>query len=218
MFFVVVFSPSAYGFLLETFALGINGKNHYKKTSPLLNRVGEKVLGDNITIIEDPLSNELIGSAKFDRELIPTKKKYLFENGVYKSIITDVKTANQLNIAPSGNGAGGYSSLPGISVKNLIIEAGEKSLETLLHEDEEVLYVHSVLGGGQSNMLAGDFSVNIALGFHIRNGERLGKVKNVMLSGNVYDIFQDAELSKEHIANGAKDIPYIKFNSMSVSV
>jgi len=214
----VVFTPSAFGFLLETFSLGINGKNHYKKTSPLVNKLGEKVLGDNITIFEDPLSHSLTGSAIFDRELVPTSKKYIFENGIYKSIITDIKTANQLNIKPSGNAMGGYSSIPGIGLKNITMLAGDKSLETLIKEDEEIILVHSVLGGGQSNMLAGDFSVNIALGHHIKNGKILGRVKNIMLSGNVYDIFKEAELSKEHIVNGAKDLPYVKFNNLSVSI
>ena len=214
----IIFTPSAFGFMLETFMLGINGKNHYKKTSPLIDKIGEKIIGDNITIIEDPLSNTLTGSAVFDRELIPTQKKYIFENGIYRSVITDVKTANQLNIKPSGNAVGGYSSIPGIGIRNITMLHGETPLEKMINEDDETILVYSVLGGGQSNMLAGDFSVNIALGFHIKGGKILGRVKNVMLSGNVYDVFKECELSKEHVLNGAKDLPYIKFNNLNVSV
>ena len=48
-----------------------------------------------------------------------------------------------------------------------------------------------MLGGGQSNILAGEFSVNIDLGYLIENGEIVGRVKDCMFAGNVFDVFNN---------------------------
>jgi len=52
---------------------------------------------------------------------------------------------------------------------------------------EDGLYIKSLLGFGQSNIDNGDFSCNVALGFRIRHGELVGRVKNTMIAGNLYE-------------------------------
>jgi PmbA protein len=56
---------------------------------------------------------------------------------------------------------------------------------------DEGLLVHDVLGMGQGNPISGQFSVNVQLGYAIRNGEIVGRVKDVMLAGNVYEALND---------------------------
>ena len=51
----------------------------------------------------------------------------------------------------------------------------------------EGIVVYSTVGGGQSNLLAGDFSVAIGLGFKVEQGRIVGRVKDTMVSGNIYD-------------------------------
>ena len=53
------------------------------------------------------------------------------------------------------------------------------------------LLVDQVLGGGQSNVLAGEFSVNIDLGYLIENGEIVGRVKDCMFAGNAFEVFNN---------------------------
>ena len=53
------------------------------------------------------------------------------------------------------------------------------------------ILVHYVMGLGQGNALAGEFSVNLELAFKIERGEIVGRVKDCMLAGNVYDALQD---------------------------
>jgi PmbA protein len=55
---------------------------------------------------------------------------------------------------------------------------------------DEGLLVDGVMGLGQSNIMNGDFSVNVSLGYKIEKGEITGRVKDVMLAGNAYDGFK----------------------------
>ena len=50
----------------------------------------------------------------------------------------------------------------------------------------EGLIVEELLGAGQSNVLGGDFNANVLLGYKVENGSIVGRVKNVMISGNAY--------------------------------
>ena len=46
------------------------------------------------------------------------------------------------------------------------------------------LIVDQVLGDDTD--LSGDFSVNVDLGYRVKNGKIVGRVKDTMLSGNIY--------------------------------
>ena len=82
---------------------------------------------------------------------------------------------------------------------------------------EEGLLVHHVMGLGQSNIVNGDFSVNVSLGYKIENGEIVGRVKDVMLAGNVYDALHQIEaIGSEPEWFMATHAPPIKLASLSV--
>lgn len=214
----VVFVPSALSFLLETFDLGISGKTHQKGISPIVGKLGQKITGDNITITNRPHVDYMSGSALFDRDGIYTKELSFIENGVFKHIAADLKTAINLGIAHTGNAAGGYASLPSIGYNNIFISPGNTLSEDIIKNVKNGLLVESVLGGGQSNTLSGDFSVNISLGYHIVNGEIAGRVKDLMISGNVYEIFKEADLSSDLVVKGSLSAPHILFNNVNVSL
>ncbi len=80
------------------------------------------------------------------------------------------------------------SSLPVPSFSNLILETGDTALEDMIASMDYGLIVYEFLGGGMSNMIAGDFSVNIELGYLVEKGKVKGRVKDAMISGNVYNM------------------------------
>jgi PmbA protein len=53
--------------------------------------------------------------------------------------------------------------------------------------------VQDYLGLGQGNPINGEFSANVFLGYKIEDGEIVGRVKDVMLAGNVYDALRNVE-------------------------
>jgi len=73
------------------------------------------------------------------------------------------------------------------------------------------------MGFGQSNIMQGDFSVNVSLGYRIEKGEVVGRVKNVMLAGNSYEALKEIQLSSEaEWVGGSTCAPAILVPAMSV--
>jgi len=90
----------------------------------------------------------------------------------------------------------------------------------MLADIEEGLVVEYLMGASQGNVLGGDFSGNVLLGYKIENGKIKGRVKDTMVSGNVYKVLKDIIA----IGNDAKWIggflysPSLYCPSLSVSV
>ena len=55
------------------------------------------------------------------------------------------------------------------------------------------LVIEQLIGATQGNVLNGDFSGNVLLGYKIENGEIKGRVKDTMVSGNVYQALKQIE-------------------------
>ena len=58
---------------------------------------------------------------------------------------------------------------------------------------DDGLVIEGLLGAGQGNELGGDFRANVALGYRVKNGEIIGRVKDTMISGNVYTVLDNVE-------------------------
>jgi PmbA protein len=87
---------------------------------------------------------------------------------------------------------------PSPAPTNLIFGAGATPLAEMLAGIDEGLLVENVLGLGQGNIISGAFSNPLALGFKIEKGEIVGRVKDVSLAGNVYDVLKNvAAVSQE---------------------
>ena len=213
----VLFTSRAVGFLLSTFEANTNGKTVQKGASVLANRMGEKVLDENISIWDDPLVDYASGSCAVDAEGIPAQRKPLFENGVLRNFIFDLQTAGMMGTRSSGNGMRGYSSMPHPGNTNIRVSPGKTPYKEILSGIERGLLIDHALGAGQSNMLAGAFSINVELGFLVENGEIVARVKDCMLSGNVFDAFNNIrDISAETEWHGSVELPAICFEPLSV--
>ena len=99
----------------------------------------------------------------------------------------------------------------------MVVSPGKWSLDEMVRDIKDGIIVHHPIGGGQSNMLAGDFSFSVSLGFRIKNGKIIGRVKNSMISGNTYDIMNNiAGIGKKVEQIGAIHTPAFYFKEMNV--
>lgn len=217
-YYPIILAPHVTISLISAFLLGVQGKNIAKGISPLTGRIGEKILDERLTLWDDALYPNLFRSRPFDDEGVPTIKKPFIEKGVLKSYLLDLHSASQLGMNPTGNALRSYQNQPTPAINNLVMEGGEKSLEEMLKDTEYGIFVCSDIGSGQSNLLAGDFSLNVGLGFLIKNGEIIGRVKDTMISGNVYDVFREIiSLSKERHVFWNYLLPYIKLEGIKIT-
>jgi PmbA protein len=177
----VIFTPQGMSVLVLALQLGLNGKNVFMGSSPLSDKKGEKIADERFSIADDPMVAYAPGSASFDGEGMPRQRLPLIQDGVVSNFIYDLDTA-----ARAGTGSTGHG--PGCEFTNMVIGEGDCSFEDMIANTDKGLLVHSVLGLGQGNPISGEFSVNMQLGYVIRNGKIAGRAKNIMLAGNTYEV------------------------------
>ena len=214
----VVFSPYGAFVLLMPLNMGLNGENIYTKTSPIYDKLGEKLFDEKLTITDDGTLNGRVSSAPFDDEGVPKRKLPLVENGVLKNFLFDLATAKKAGYQTNGCAQRSLFSSPSPSTSNVIVAAGDTPLEDIIADIKEGLMVESVLGLGQGNILSGAFSNPVATGFKIENGKIVGRVKNVAIAGNIYEnLKQITAISKEQKwIYGSYLVPYIRLDNVSV--
>jgi len=229
----VILTPRGLIDVLMTLHLGLNGSAVERGISPLSGRLGETVFDERISIVDDGLMDGGFGSAPFDDEGTPMASTQLVENGRVVSYLTDRKTAQRLDHPATGNGlrvkrlvqSKQLSKTPAPEITNWTMQPGEKPLDELLAGVGDGVVVDSIMGILMSNLLAGDFSGNIALGFRVENGKLVGRVKDAMVAGNIYKLFKDhvvalsSDLKQVGLLGGIGShvLPYVVLKDVMVS-
>lgn len=217
----VVFTPRAVaGALSSPLATGFNGKTVLEGASPLRDRLGQKVFDARVTLRDDPLTPFMPESRPFDDEAVASQQTVMAEAGVVRSFLYDLHTAALAGARSTGNANRSRGGLPSPGTTCLAFEPGEVSFNDMVSEIKEGLVVDQLIGAEQGNILGGDFSGNVLLGFKIERGRMVGRVKNVMVSGNVYQALSDVvALGREsrRVYGGAVRAPHIWVRGLSVS-
>ena len=110
----------------------VNGDSVYRGASFLTGKLGEKIAGDNINVIDDGTMRGGFGTSPFDSEGVPSRKTVVVENGVLKSYLLNTYTAKKLNLQTTGNASRGLAGTPGIGPGNFFLQPGTKSLQEII--------------------------------------------------------------------------------------
>jgi len=215
----VLFSPVGSLALALPLSQALNGKEVYKGTSPIRDKVGEKLFDEKISVIDDGTIDGRFASASYDDEGVPHHRNALVENGVLKGFIYDLKTAGQAGVESTGNGTRGLFYPPDPSFTNIVLQPGQTPLKDIIAGIDEGILVESLLGLGQGNIISGAFSNPLALAFKIEKGEIVGRVKDLSIAGNIYDLLKDvAAVSQEgQWVFNSFYAPYILIPEMNVA-
>ncbi|MCS7240062.1 MAG: TldD/PmbA family protein [Candidatus Bipolaricaulota bacterium] len=194
----VLFLPSAVPVLVLPLTHGLSGLSVFLGTSPLKGRLGEQAFHKEFNLVDDGLIPFGPRSRSFDDEGLPVGRLPLVEDGVVQSFFYDLRAAALNGVESTGNGLkggpfgdGGFRAPPGPAPRHLLIRPGEGSLEALMRDMKEGLVVSDVIGLGQGNIQSGAFSNNVSVGFVVRNGKVVGRVKNTMIFGNAYEVLKN---------------------------
>jgi len=216
----VIFTPHGVASaLIAPLAIAVNGKTVLQGASPLGNRKGEQVFDPRISIWDDATIDYRPGSRFCDDEGVPSQRTPIIEKGVVASFLYDLQTAALADTLSTGSASRGLASLPSPSLSTLVIENGDTSFEDMLADIEEGLIIEGLMGASQGNVLGGDFSGNVLLGYMVRNGEIVGRVKDTMVSGNIYQALKEiAAIGREgKWVGGRLRIPHIYCAHLAVS-
>ena len=153
--------------------------------------IGKRFGIDELSIIDD---GSLVGEAgynKYDSEGTPTQKTYLIKNGTLTNRLHSRETAAKMNEKPTGNArAISYAHAPIVRMTNTYMESRNYTFEKMLSEVDDGIYAIGALGG-QTNMEMFTFSAEEA--YMIRNGKIQEKVRDVVLTGNVFETLMNID-------------------------
>lgn len=178
--------------LIQAFSSLFSGYAAMKNMTMLNGKKGEKVFGDNITLVDDPFCETSLIKVAFDDEAYPCKKRNVVENGVFTGFYHSLKTAKFFNETPTGNGfRSGNQIIP--SPTNLYMLPGEYSKEQLYEGISEGVLITEV-GGLHAglNVVAGTFNIQSS-GYMIRDGKKAEPVTLFVVSGNFFDMLNNVE-------------------------
>lgn len=191
----VLFPPFMAVDLLEVLEFSFLGEEVIKGRSFLKDKLGDKFFSENLTLIDDGLTEGLIESRPFDDEGAPQTTKTLLEKGVIKGYLFDTywkKQAENLGLGhfTSGNARrDDFKSSPKVSSTNLYFKGGPYTKEELLRFSSEVFEVLELLGSHTADPISGEFSVGVS-GVYYKNGEPVKVLSEMALSGNIFEMFK----------------------------
>ena len=183
----------------------LNGSAIQQKNSFLLDKLNEKVAGDNFTLIDDPHIQKAFGARYFDREGVATKRMPIFEKGVLKTYYIDTYYANKLETARTID-----------SSSIITMPLGTKNLDGLIASLDKGILVAG-FNGGNSNSSTGDFSYGIE-GFLIENGKLAKPINEMNITGNMLTLWSNLiEVGNDPRLNSNWRIPSLVFDKVDFS-
>ncbi len=210
----ILFTANAATMLWSTIADALSGKRVLEKSSPWSESLGELVMDSQLNLSQTPDIGPY--SCPFDDEGTPTQILELISQGKVNQFYSDRVTARELGKQTTGNGfRPGLGRYPTPDLVNLLIEPGKSTLAELIESLDEGLMIDQILGGGAD--ISGDFSVNVELGYGVKEGKIVGRVKDTMIAGNVYTALKELiALGKDIQWSGSCHTPSLIVGGLSV--
>jgi PmbA protein len=222
----VMFTPFSMYALTWRLAAASSGAAFHNGVTPLLEKIGEKVLSEKLTIYDDQRDPILINPRAFDDEGIPTRRLDIFQNGVFRNVYVNLDYAAKLGIEPTSSGYRGgmwggdtISLQPEPNLQALRIAPGDAPWDSMVASMDRGVIVFGLLGAHSGNILNGDFSVGLNPGLYVENGRIVGRIRDGMVAGNVYDVLGRVISVEDRpfIPMGTSTHPCVLLDEVSVS-
>ena len=149
---------------------------------------GREMGGKNLNVVDDGSMHKTIGSLSFDDEGTPSSRSYLIKEGMLTGHLHSLETAGKMGAAPTGNArAVGREHPPVVRMTNTFIENSDMSAEELFADVDSGIYACDAFGGQTEFEM---FTFSAGYGYRIENGKVGELVRDVVLTGNVFETLQ----------------------------
>jgi len=203
----VIFEAPLAVALIGNFVQAVSGGSLYRKSSFLLDSLGQQVFSPIVSIAERPHLKKAFGSGYFDGEGVATHDRDVVIDGVLQGYFLSSYSARKLGMQTTGNAGGSH---------NLRVSAGEDGLEAMIRNMDKGLLVTELLGHGV-NYVTGDYSRGAA-GFWVEKGKIKHAVEEVTIAGNLRDMFRNiVAIGNDALPRGAKHCGSILIEQMKVA-
>ncbi len=155
-----------------------------KPMSVFAGKIGQPVANSKVTIVDDATIPGMYGSMNFDDEGIPAQRRVLIENGILRNYMHDRMTAREMGVPPNGSGRRQtFRHTPMPRMSNTLMLAGDDEPAAIIRSVARGLLVKQ-MGGGQVNIVSGEFVFKVQEAFLIENGQATEPVRGATLIGN----------------------------------
>ncbi len=177
--------------ILEALAGALSSEAWQKKRSFLMDKMGQTIGSDMVTLMDNGRLKGGLATAPFDAEGVPTAATKLVDEGVLQNLVYDSYTASKAGVSSTGNAQrADYRSLPALRINNFYMQPGHLSRDEIIAGVERGLYVISVMQTGGINPITGDCSM-AANGLWIENGKIVGPVGGVTIATTLGDFLNN---------------------------
>jgi len=218
-------SYGIFGGLFTVLTQLLRGDKASRGETVFADRIGDQIAIDNFTLIDDPLRNDLMTSALYDAEGVPTQRTTLIDKGVLQTYYLDSYYAGKLNMESNGKatkGAGMFGgnpikSPPGVGSFASVIEPGDSSVDEMIAETKEGFMLKNFMGIHMSDLSSGRFAVT-GSGWYIKNGELRQPVQDISVAGTIPDLLQNIDMiSKERKKGLNNEVPYLRISELEIT-
>ncbi|MBS7806924.1 metalloprotease PmbA [Variovorax sp. PCZ-1] len=203
-------SPLAAG-LLGGFVQAVSGGALYRKSSFLLDSMGQQVFPKHIDIMEDPHVMGGKASAPFDEEGVKTHARKVVDAGKVGGYFLSTYSARKLGMRTTGNAGGSHN----LTLTSRQTQSGD-DLDAMLQKLDTGLFVIELMGQGV-NYVTGDYSRG-ATGFWVEKGRIAYPVQEITIAGNLKEMFKGIEaIGSDAYTFGGKRTGSVLINRMKVA-
>ena len=173
-------------------------------TSQWLDKVGEQVADEKLTISLKPFDDRIVTGERATANGFRTEEVTLIDKGVLKTHWLSLYGSNKTGRPLIKTGS------------DLVVEPGDKTLEELIASVDKGLILGGFSGGNPGTN--GEFSGVAKNSFLIENGKVKCAVTETMVNGNLAEAFRHIRgISREVLCNGRSVVPYIAVDGIVIS-
>ena len=213
--FPVLFDERVASSLIGHLFSAINGGSIVRGSSWARDLLGQQVLPETLSIVEDPHRPRVSSSRPFDAEGLASAKRTVVENGVLTGWTLDLSTARQLGMQSTANASRGTSAPPSPSSGNIALTQGSASRADLIRDMGTGLLVTSMIGSS-INATTGDYSRG-ASGFWVENGEVTYPVNECTIAGNLRDMLMTLTPANDARAHLSRAVPSLLVQGLTLA-
>lgn len=198
----VVADSDLIGIILhEAFGHAAEGDLVTTQESVLAGRQGERIASPKVNIVDEGV---VAGGyyLPFDDEGVAKKRQVIVEDGVLRRFLHSRETAHKMGVPPSGNArAQDFARKPIVRQTNLFMEKGDQSLDELVEDIDDGLYVCGLGAiGGEVDVALGTFTFRAGPSYTIKRGKIGEMVRSVAISGRILDTLHRVVAVGEDVA------------------
>jgi PmbA protein len=203
----VLFDATLAPLLIGNFVHAASGGALYRKSSFLLDSLGQQIFSPLVNIRERPHTPKVFGASAFDGDGVATHDRDVVVDGVLQGYFLSTYSARKLGMETTGNAGGAH---------HMIVQPGDLNFAALVRKLWRGLIVTELLGQGV-NYVTGDYSRGAA-GFWVENGQIVHAVEEITIAGNLRDMFRSiVEIGNDALPRGAKQCGSILLERMTVA-